>query len=117
MSSSSRDSQKRKSFKEVRRGYWRDKARNFASSMVYSAENITRMRRGLPPRRLALLRNTTTGETIEFHAPVELHHVFPLGEHRPVEEQSFVEVYPWQHASVDEDRKFKWEFVNWIGYQ
>ena len=117
MSKSSRDTKKRTDFKDVRRSYWRDKAKSFATSLVFSQENINRMRRGMPPRRLACIRNIETGETIEFHAPVELHHIFPLNENSPVENQAFVEVYPWQHADIDESRKFKWEFIEWRGFQ
>lgn len=117
MSKSSRASYKRVEFKDVRRSYWRKKFQDFVSSMVFSPENLTRMRRGQPPRRLALLRNIKTGETIEFHAPIELHHIFPLTGDKPVEDQAFVEVYPWQHAAVDDSRKFDWEFVQWIGFQ
>ena len=117
MSKSSRDAKKRTDFKDVRRSYWRDKAKAFASTMVFSQENLTRMRRGMPPRRLCLLRNLKTGETVEYHAPIELHHIFPLNGDKPVEEQAFVEVYPWKHANIDDSRKFHWEFVQWLGFQ
>ena len=117
MSKSSRDTVKRQGFKDVRRGYWRTIAKANENTGIYSQENLTRMRKGSPPRRLAILRNKTTSETIEFHAPVELHHIFPLNESSPVNEQAFVEVYPWQHAQVDDSRKFNWEFVCWAGYQ
>lgn len=117
MSKSSRDSEKRQDFKETRRRYWRAKAREFATTLSFSVENLNRMRRGLPPRRLAIIRHVETGETIEFHAPIELHHIFPLNGNKLVDEQAFIECYPWQHASVDDSRKFKWEFVCWVGYQ
>ena len=117
MSKSSRDSQKRQEFKDVRRRHWRSKAKEFGAWLIYSTENLNRMRRGLPPRRLAIIRNKTTGETIEFHAPIELHHIFPLNGDNPVDEQAFIEAYPWQHAQCDPDRKFNWEFVQWVGFQ
>jgi hypothetical protein len=117
MSKQSRDSEKRSSFKNVRRRYWRDKAKSFASSMVFSQENINRMKRGLPPRRLAAIRCKKTGDIIEYHAPIELHHVFPLNEERPIDEQAFVELYPWQHAAVDDSRHFNFEFVEWRSFQ
>lgn len=117
MSKSSRDSQKRQDFKEIRRRHWRAKAKDFATALVFSVENINRMKRGLPPRRLAILRNPQTGETIEYHAPIELHHIFPLNGDQPVEDQAFIECYPWQHAMVDESRKFTWQFVCWAGFQ
>lgn len=97
--------------------YWKQKAEQFARTGVFSEENLTRMRRGLAPRRLAKLAHKETGEVIEFHAPIELHHVFGNKAEIPQEEQTLVEVYPWQHAQVDEDRRFKWNFVQWVGFQ
>lgn len=97
--------------------YWKNKAEEFATSLIYSPENIARMKMGYPPRRLALIQNNKTGETIEFHAPIELHHVFGIKGDVPQEDQTLVELYPWQHAACDTDRKFGWTFVQWIGFQ
>lgn len=117
MSKSSRASYKRVEFKDVRRSYWRQQVRYWEGTDVYSQENINRMKRGQPPRRLAVIRNKKTQETIEFHAPVELHHIFPLNGDAPIDSQAFIELYPWQHASVDDSRKFNWEFVEWRSFR
>lgn len=97
--------------------YWKNKALELATSLIYSPENINRMRRGSPPRRLAIIRNIKTGETLEFHAPLELHHVFGINDRSPQEEQTLIELYPWQHADCDDSRKFNWQFVQWVGFQ
>lgn len=99
------------------RKYWKERAQEVGTHLIYSPENITRMNRGLPPRRLALLRNKKTNETVEFHAPIELHHVFGLKDDTPQEDQTLVELWPWQHSACDPDRKFCWEFVQWVGFQ
>lgn len=99
------------------RRYWKERAQEEKHSGRYSEENLTRMRRGLAPRRLALLRSTVTGETVEFHAPIELHHVFGISGDYPQEEQTIIELYPWDHAACDEERNFSWKFVQWVGFQ
>lgn len=96
--------------------HWKEIGNSPDAHWSYSPENITRMKMGKAPRRLAVLESTKTGETIEFHAPLELHHVFGINDRKP-DEQTVLELYPWQHAQSDESRHFPWSFVRWIGYQ
>ena len=97
--------------------YWKARSKELGSWLIYSPSNLTRMARGLAPRRLALLRHIETGEVIEFHAPIELHHCFGNQAEVPQEEQTLIELYPWQHAACDDSRHFKWDFVQWLGFQ
>lgn len=117
MSKSTDKKPERQAHRTHSKRYWKEKAEQYQSSMIYSPENLTRMRRGLSPRRLAQLQNTRTGEVIEYHAPVELHHVFGNKAEQPQEDQTIVELYPWQHAACDDSRHFHWNFIEWRGFQ
>lgn len=117
MTSEQRKNKRRQAHRNFTKSYWRQAAREEDTSWEYSPENITRMKMGKAPRRLALIEHVSTGERIEYHAPVELHHVFGMQEDTPQEDQTIVELWPWQHAATDPDRKFSWEFVEWRGFQ
>src|ERR1041384_1857955 len=103
MTSEQKKNKKRQSHRIFAKSYWRKQARLFSGTGIFSEENINRMKRGLSPRRLALLIHRDTGEKVEMFVPRELHHVFGMKEEVPQEEQTIVELYPWQHADCDED--------------
>lgn len=117
MSKSTNQKPERQAHRTHSKRYWKERSKQVGVHLIYSPENIARMSMGYPPRRLALIRNKKTGIQIESHVPVELHHVFGIKSDIPQEEQTLVEVYPWQHAACDEDRKYSWEFVQWLGFQ
>lgn len=112
-----RKNKRRQAWRSFTKRYWKNEARREDSQFQYSQENINRMSLGRAPRRLALVRHIKTGKVIEMHLPVELHHVFGLQEDTPQEDQTVVELYPHQHAACDPDRKFPFEFIQWVGFQ
>ena len=117
MTSLQKKNKKRQAWRHFTSKYWKKRAGELGSWLIYSPYNLSRMAMGKAPRRLALLRHKTTFEVIEFHAPVELHHVFGHSSEAPQEDQTIVELYPWQHSECDPDRKFPYEFVQWVGFQ
>lgn len=117
MNHEKRKNDRRKVHRAGAKAYWRETAHLFEGEEIYSEENLTRMRHGMAPRRLALIQHQKTGERVEFHAPEELHHPFGYNPNLPYTAQFIVPLYPWRHADVDESRKFPWDFVEWRGFQ
>ena len=117
MEGTDRKNKRRQEHRNGTKAFWRETARLMEGEDIYSEANLTRMRHGQAPRRLALIRHKVTGETIEFHAPEELHHPFGYKPDVPYGDQFIVPVYPWRHSEIDEDRHFNWEFVQWVGFQ
>lgn len=117
MSKSTNQKPERQAHRTHTKRYWKAKGQQIETILSYSPENVNRMQAGYAPRRLAIVRHKVTGKTIETHVPVELHHVFGNRADTPQEDQTLVEVYPWQHAAMDPDRHYHWEFVQWVGFQ
>lgn len=113
----SRCREERPGWKKARRDYWRREYQLAKEFTYYNQNNLNRMRLGLAPQREALLVHPKTGIEIYKFVSLELHHVFGLNLDTPHETQTLVEVWPWQHAMMDEDRKYPWQFVRWVGMQ
>lgn len=117
MSKRSNQRPERQAHRTNTKRYWKKIAEANEVTGIYSLENLNRMRLGSAPRRLALLRHKRSGLVVEMHVSVELHHVFGNKAEVPQEEQTLVELYPWQHDACDPDRKFGFEFIEWRGFQ
>lgn len=116
MTSEQKKNKRRQEWRHFTRKYWKEMAKDITRQMVFSEENVNRMKMGKAPRRLALVQHKTTGLTIEMHLPIELHHVFGMNCDTPQEDQTVIELFPHQHDAADPSRHFNFNFIEWRGF-
>lgn len=115
MSEKSSHSPHRNRFKNWRRRYWRDQVNVYPETRIEDEQNLQRMRNGQPPRRLATVRHKRDGYLFEVLVVKELHHVFGIHPEEDDDDQTVIELWPWEHSLCDPDRVVTYEFVKWGG--
>lgn len=73
--------------------YWKKRAKDAPEE--YNPEQLERMRRGRAPRHE------------DVGVPKELHHIIPVREGGSHEPENLLEVWPWQHAEIDQYRYYR----------
>jgi hypothetical protein len=93
-------------WKAETRRYWRAMTDNPHWKAPRTEKNFSRLARGQAPGMFLSLRHVTSGLVVRRWVSVELHHIFPIRFDRPMSEQCFIELWPWEHAAVDPCRHF-----------
>jgi len=93
--------------KEFRR-FWRSVHNSPVQKAPITPRNVARMKKGQPPQSRWVLKSTKTGKIVTRWVSVELHHIFPINLYQPMDEQCYIELWPWEHSAIDPSRHFPW---------
>lgn len=104
------------SWKNVRRRFWRQEAKNPGASELWGENNVKRMKNGLAPQRTAEVIYDDAVCISEKVLSCELHHVFGITgtDEGCCPDDTLIMVWPHQHAACDPDRILDYEFVDWL---
>lgn len=99
-------------WKNIRRRYWRNEAKQPAALELWGEENVSRMKRGMAPQKVALVTNTDGTEARKVKLSLELHHVFGIRE-VPTDDETVIALWPHHHAQL-EGRDAGYVFSHWV---
>jgi hypothetical protein len=104
------------SWKNIRRRFWRQEAKNPGALELWGEDNLKRMKSGGAPQRWANVVWKDNGQIGMAKLSCELHHVFGITgtEDGCCPDDTLIMVWPQQHAACDPDRVLDYVFIGWI---
>lgn len=94
----------------VRSRYWKTRAFK-AGENEFSPQNMGRMKNGFSPRVRIVVKDRQTGQIMELLVEKEIHHIGGRAIKNPHSASNLTEVWPWEHASMDSNRRLSYIFV------
>jgi hypothetical protein len=94
----------------VRERYWMNRAQS-ATHGEFSRQNIGRMKKGYAPQARIVARIRGTGEETELLVSKELHHLAGRSGNTPHNLSNLIELWPWEHESIDPYRHLDYNFL------
>ena len=103
------------SWKNIRRRFWRQEAKNPGALELWGEDNVKRMKKGLAPQREAFIYYPDVNGNSVKTLSCELHHVFGITgtEDGCCPNDTLIMVWPHQHAACDPDRVLDYVFIRW----